>query len=178
MAESQNGWPGLAADSSKLFTWTIPSRGTDGPPRRLRLRNGSAGYLLICLALWFDDKIEDVEKGILNDWGYAYRPVRGYETLSNHASGTAIDLNSNEHWLGEENTFTFEQERMIRKRVNDYFDGAIRWGGEYQGRKDEMHFEIDAGLSYVEKVARRIMDTKRGKMVLEANPGQKAVILS
>jgi hypothetical protein len=174
MATSQNGFPALPSDSPLLYTWTIPDTS-----RKLRLRNGSAGFLLIHLALWFDAKIEDVEGGILDDWGYAYRPVRGYETtLSNHSSGTAMDLNATKHVLGSENTFSGEEELRIRRRVNHFFDGTIRWGGEYAGRKDEMHFEIDASLKACEIVAKGLLDSPRGKRILAANKGQKAVILS
>lgn len=174
MATSMNGWPALNSDSPYLYTWQIPDTA-----RKLRLRNGSAGFLLIHLALWFDAKVEDIEGGVLDDWGYAYRPVRGYEsTLSNHSSGTAMDLNATQHVLGSEDTFTDREERQIRTRVNSFFDGVIRWGGEYQGRKDEMHFEIDAPLAECEKVAKRLMDSPRGKRILNANPGQRAVILS
>lgn len=174
MATSQNGWEALTSDSPKLYTWDIPD--TD---RKLRLRNGSAGFLLIHLAMWFDAKVEDVEGGILDDWGYAYRPIRGYESgLSNHSSGTAMDLNATKHVLGAEDTFSAEDELRIKRRVNDFFDGAIRWGGEYSGRKDEMHFEIDVSLKAAEKVARRLMDSPRGKRILHHNKGQRAVILS
>jgi len=174
VSTSQNAWPALSASSRQLHTWTIPGAG-----RLLRLRNGSAGFLLIHLALWFDQRIEDVEGGILDDWGYAYRPVRGYSTtLSNHASGTAMDLNATQHVLGREDTFTPKEERRIVRRVDGFFDGTIRWGGQYRGRKDEMHFEIDAPLPACEQVARRLLDSPRGKRILAANPGQRAVILS
>lgn len=179
MTTSQNGWPALASDSPKLHTWVIP---TDVGPLRLRLRNGSAGFLLAHLALWFDQRIEDVDDnyqdGALDDWGYAYRPIRGYSTVSNHASGTAMDLNATEHPLGADDTFSDADERRIRTRVDRFFDGCIRWGGEYAGRVDEMHWEIDRPLPEVERVARRLLDSKRGKRILAANPGQRAVILS
>jgi hypothetical protein len=174
MSTSQNGWPSLAADSPRLHSWVIPGSNT-----RLRLRNGSAGFLLVHLALWFDHRIEDVDGPVLDDWGYAYRPVRGYSaTLSNHSSGTAMDLNATKHLLGAEDTFSPEDERLIRQRVNRFFDDCIRWGGEYQGRKDEMHFEIDAPLAKCEQVARRLISSPRGRRILAANPGQRAVILS
>lgn len=173
-AHSQNGFPALTSDSPYLRTWVIPDTS-----RTLRLRNGSAGFLLIHLALWFDARVEDVEGGILDDWGYAYRPIRGYESgLSNHSSGTAMDLNATQHGLGAEDTFSASEELRIRRRVNVYFDDVVRWGGEYYGRKDEMHFEVDASIGACEKVARNLLTTPRGKRILEANPGQKAVILS
>lgn len=178
MATSQNGFPALSPDSPKLYNWTIPA-GPREAERYLRLRNGSVGLLLIHLALWFDAEIEDVDGGRLDDWGYAYRPVRGYSsTLSNHSSGTAIDLNATKHVLGKEDTFSKEEERRIINRVDNFFEGTIRWGGQYRGRKDEMHFEIDAPFSECERVARRLMKTPRGVRILQENPGQKAVILS
>lgn len=173
-AHSQNGFPALSADSPYLHLWVVPDTS-----RKLRLRNGSAGFLLIHLAMWFDDRVEDIDGGIFDDWSYAYRPVRGYESdLSNHSSGTAIDLNATKHVLGREDTFSVDDEMRIRRRVNTFFDDVIRWGGEYYGRKDEMHFEIDASIGACERVARRLLTTPRGKRILEANPGQKAVILS
>lgn len=174
MATSQNGWEALNSDSPRLYTWDIPDT-----HRSIRLRNGSAGFLLVHLAMWFDARVEDVDGGVLDDWGYAYRPIRGYESgLSNHSSGTAMDLNATQHNLGAEDTFTAEEELRIRRRVNDFFDGAIRWGGQYNGRKDEMHFEINCSLPAAEHVARRLMTSARGKRILEHNKSQREVILS
>lgn len=172
MSTSQNGWPALVSTSRLLYTWNLPG-GT-----RLRLRNGSAGFLLCHLALWFDQKVEDLEEPVLDDWGYAYRPVRGYtSTLSNHASGTAMDLNATDHPLGVDHTFTAAEVSAIHERLKLY-RGAIRWGGDYSGRKDLMHFEINATLPACEKVAKRLLTTPRGKRILELNPGQRAVIKS
>lgn len=172
MSTSQNHWPALAADSKLLHTWLFPDGTT------LRLRNGSAGFLLAHLALWFDHEIEDLKEPVLDDWGYAYRPVRGYtSTLSNHSSGTAEDLNATDHPLGVEHTFKPMEVAAIHKRL-ELYEGTIRWGGDYVGRKDAMHFEIDAPLPHCERVARRLLTTPRGKRLLHLNEGQKAVILS
>lgn len=178
MSTSQNGFDVLGKNDPRLYTWKIPAN-TGEKIREIPLRNGSAGFLLIHLAMWFDDTIEDVDGGLLDDWGYAYRPIRGYSTtMSNHASGTAVDLNATRHVLGQENTFSAAEERRIRHRVNDFFDGTIRWGGEYRGRKDEMHWEIDASMAHCERVARRLMSSPRGLRILRRNPTQRAVILS
>lgn len=172
MPVSQNGWPGLVSTSRLLYTWTVPGDGT-----RLRLRNGSAGFLLVHLATRFDRRVEDLTEPLLDDWAYAYRPVRGYATLSNHASGTAIDLNATDHPLGASGTFTYEEQRIIGRILRRY-DGCIRWGGDYQGRRDEMHFELNAPLSKCEAVARSLMNSANGRAVLNANPGQRKVIES
>ena len=172
MSTSQNGWPALAADSKLLHTFLLPDHTT------LRLRGGSAGFLLVHNALWFDHAIEDLKEPVLDDWGYAYRPVRGYsDHLSNHSSGTAEDLNATDHPLGVDHTFTRAEETAIHKRL-DLYEGCIRWGGDYLGRKDSMHFEINRGMPDCERVARKLLDTPRGKRILHLNPGQKAVILS
>jgi hypothetical protein len=119
------------------------------------LEKGNAGYLLTHFAAWFDKNIEDIEAGQLDDWGYAERPIRGGTDLSNHASGTAIDLNALKHPLGAVNTFSVAQRNSIRAKLKEY-EGAIRWGGDYTGRKDEMHFEINASRAVVDRVAAKL----------------------
>lgn len=172
MSTSQNGWPALASNSPYLWTWTL----ADGT--RLRLRGGCAGFCLVHLASRFDRRVEALKEPVLDDWGYAFRPVRGYvTTLSNHASGTAEDLNSTDHGLGAEHTFTPKEVDTIHHLLAAY-EGCIRWGGDYEGRKDPMHFEINKPLREVNRVAIRLMNTPRGTEILKLNPGQRAVILS
>lgn len=171
---SQNGWPALVADSKLLHRWRIP---TKAGVRELTLRNGSAGFLLCHFALFLADKVEPIATGQLDDWGYAYRPIRGDDDLSNHASATAVDLNALKHPLGVEDTWTDKQESLMRRRLAMY-RGCIRAGFDYQGRVDAMHFEINRDLGACEARATALMRTTRGLQLLEANPGQRAVILS
>lgn len=97
--------------------------------------------ILVNFALQFHNTVEPIDKGQLDDWGYAYRPIRGTTVhLSNHASGTAIDLNATKHPLGASGTFTKAQEAKIRELCKTF---GLRWGGDYEVRKDEMHFEIN-----------------------------------
>lgn len=174
-AKSQNGWPALVSDSKLLHPWVIPTKSGN---RTLLLRNGSAGFLLAHFALFLSDKIEPVAgPGQLDDWGYAYREIRGDDDLSNHASGTAVDLNALRHPLGVEGTWTPEQKAHMRRALAHY-QGVIRAGFDYDGRVDPMHFEINKSLSDAERAARALMTTSRGRKLLEANPGQRAVILS
>lgn len=148
MATSQNGWP--ANNRSLTKVWTIP-----GTSRTIRLEAGDAGFILCHFAAWFDKNIEDIEAGQLDDWGYAERPIRGGTTLSNHASGTAIDLNAVKHPLAAVGTFTPAQRDRIRAKLREY-GGVIRWGGDYSGRKDEMHFEINASFARTREIATRL----------------------
>lgn len=171
---SQNGWPALDPESALLHTWVIPAR---NGAFKLRLRNGSAGFILAHFALWFAENIQPVAK-VADDWGFASRPIRGTTTtISNHASGTAIDLNATAHQLARTGTFTNTQVRAIHKRLLG-LRGVIRWGGDYVNRKDEMHFEVVQNLAYTEARAKRLMLTPRGLRILHANRGQRAVINS
>ena len=177
MATSVNGWSALTSSSRLLHTWTGP-----GSKTRLRLRHGSAGFLMVHMAVYFDRQVEDIDynyrNGELDDWAYAYRPVRGYENnLSNHSSGTAIDLNATDHPLGVNNSFSSEDEAKIQRRLRRYH-GCIQWGGNYHSRKDEMHFELDQRLAVCERVARGLLTSPVGKEILKANPGQERVIRS
>lgn len=170
---SQNGWPLLANDSADLHTWVIPARSGEF---KLRLRNGSAGFLLAHFALWFAEVVQPVAR-VQDDWGYALRPIRSSTVPSNHGSGTAMDLNATAHGLGSVGTFPPRQVDLIHSRLVS-LRGVIRWGGDYQYRKDEMHFEVVQSLAFCERRARRLSRTPRGIRLLRANRGQRAVIFS
>ena len=136
MAVSQNGY--TANDASKVSSRLVP-----GTTRRLTVRNGPAGDLLLWVAGQFDKLVEDIEQGILDDWGYAERPIRGGTELSNHASGTAIDLNATSHPLATDPTSNFSKAEIDAiHAIVGRTQGCVRWGGDYSGRKDGMHFEI------------------------------------
>lgn len=172
---SQNGWPALARTSVLLHTWTIPcNTGTI----RLTLRNGSAGFLLAHFILWYGESVEKLAGKIQDDWGYAYRPIRGTTTgdITNHASGTAADLNATRHPLGTMTLSTWQKVRIrIRLRL---YSGCIRAGLDYHVRKDEMHYEIVKPLGACERAARRLSSSARGRKLLAANPGQRTAIFS
>ena len=180
MTRSQNGWQVLDHDTTgpapRLRRWAIPGTG-----RHLILRDGSAGFVLVHLALWFHETIERLDLGVWDEWGWAPRPIRGSTTVSNHASGTAMDLNATRHPLGvpTASTFTTAQARRIRHRLRWLYQRRIRWGGDYTRRPDAMHFELhECTLRQAERLARRLMRTSRGRRVLAANPTAKEVILS
>lgn len=132
---SQNGWP--ASNSPSAIGIVTLS---------LNLRNGTKTVQVASrvadvfreIIEWWDENIEPVE----TLGGYNYREIRGYEgtgTLSNHASGTAIDINAAKHPLGAVGTFTTAQSALIRAKASTH---GLRWGGDYRGRKDEHHLEV------------------------------------
>jgi hypothetical protein len=134
MASSQNGWPA----SPNRETLGVVSISIEGCETKFAVCNKVAPIFKAFLAE-FNDKIEKIDKG-QDDWGYAFRQVRGStDMLSNHASGTAIDVNALKHPLGASNTFKPEKEKIVRELCAKY---GLRWGGDYKNRKDEMHFEI------------------------------------
>lgn len=69
------------------------------------------------------------------DGCYNYRPVRGGGRLSMHAYGAAIDFDSSHNPLGASHG------RMPADVVKIFKTEGWRWGGDYRGRKDWMHFE-------------------------------------
>jgi len=138
LLKSQNGWP-ASSDRSvvNIQTFTVPlSQGTLKIPLR-----GEAAPRLIEMIRWWDANIEPVTLGSgLGTWGYAFRTIRGITTtLSNHASGTAIDINAPKHPLGARNTVQADKVAAMRAKAAEL---GLRWGGDYKGRADEMHFEV------------------------------------
>lgn len=148
MPTSQNGWPANSQAVTKMYL--IP-----GTTRTVRLEAGSGGALLVHFASWFHQNIEPIDVGPVDDWGYASRNIVGGSELSNHASGTAIDLNATKHPLAAVGTFSPAQAAAIRGQLGVY-GGCIRWGGDYTGRKDEMHFEINAPRAQCDQVAANV----------------------
>jgi hypothetical protein len=132
---SANGWP-ASKDKAEIGVKAYPVHGTT-----LKLQCAEAvAQLLIGFASEFDRLIEPIDGGSLDDWGYCFRDIRGVTgKLSNHSSGTAIDLNASKHPLGQVGTFPNEKVPMIRALAKKY---GLIWGGDYRTRKDEMHFEI------------------------------------
>ena len=137
MARSQNGWTAFTSGTDPNLV-AIPEVAG-------RVRSGDVALIFMHFISRFHAEVEAVSEAAgqpQDDWGFAARPIRGGVATSNHASGTAIDLNATKHPLGKVNTFTASQRAALRRLLND-FGGVIRWGGDYSGRKDEMHFEIN-----------------------------------
>jgi hypothetical protein len=137
MPVSQNGYS--ANDRSIIRSALIT--GTDV---KLAVRQGAAGDLLVYAATRWHREVEPLRgaDGVLDCWGYAPRAIRGSSTtLSNHASGTALDFRARTHPLGRAGTYTAAQVAAIRRILADCRH-ALRWGGDYTGRKDEMHVEV------------------------------------
>ena len=133
--KSDNGWP-ASKDPAEIGIKSYPVKGTT-----IKLRCAEkVAPLLVGFAAEFHATIEPIDNGSLDDWGYCFRMVRGREDrLSNHSSGTAIDLNAIKHPLGAENTFTPEKTLAVLALAAKY---GLKSGITYKLRKDPMHFEI------------------------------------
>lgn len=126
----------------------------DGQPiKSIRFHRKAAPALAAALNEIWDHYGHDQKKidalGI-SKYAGAYNPrkVRGSATKwSNHAYGAAIDLNAEENGFGKGHG-------SIPQPVIDAFkrQGA-RWGGDYKGRTDPMHFEFCDATGYPGPVA-------------------------
>lgn len=144
MSVSQNGYK--SRDSSLIASYTVVR------DVKLSLRKGDVSVVLLHWARWFDKNIEPLKKESCG--GYNPRHIAGSKVDSNHASGTAEDLNWNDHVQHKKNTFTAAEQKKIRAQLK-YYEGVIRWGGDYSD-PDDMHFEINKPPEDVARVAQKI----------------------
>ena len=142
---SQNGYK--ANDPSLIASYTIAR------DVKINLRKGDVSVVLLHFAKWYDKNIEPLTKS--DTGGYNPRTIEGSKVLSNHASGTAMDLRWQKHPRGKKNTFTAEQKAKIHNQLK-FYEGVIRWGEDYVSATiDGMHFEINKGSADVARVAKK-----------------------
>ena len=149
MLTSYNGYP-ASKDPDEIKIKSYRVRGTD---RKLKCAE-SVGPLLAAFAAEFHKLIEPIDEGTFDDWGYAFRMVRGTtDKLSCHSSGTAIDLNATKHPLGKYDTFPAEKVPMIRALAKKY---GLKWGGDFKSRPDDMHFEVNVTSEKAQKLITKL----------------------
>jgi hypothetical protein len=113
--------------------------------------------LFLALAKDYHDTIAPIDEGTLDDWSYSYREARAANAWSDHASGTAIDLNAGkEGWLGMgnyswwANPAKHKAAQDIKKRYEVVMWGGSKdFGGDYYNGStvDWMHWAIKPGVS-------------------------------
>ncbi len=147
-ATSYNDWSvGSPASTIGVAWYSVP-----GSNVTMQVRSGDVATVLMYVAGRFNSEVERLD----DNWcsGYSYRMnVNNPSVWSNHASGTALDLNFNVHPNGASvgSTFSAAKVTAIRRILTDCA-GTVYWGGDYRGTVDGMHFEInvspgDAGLT-------------------------------
>lgn len=148
MLRSQNGW-GNANDRSVIASYSLPGG-------KVALRRGDVSVVLLwCANRWHETVEPLIWPGV---WGYAERTIRGSATtLSNHATGTALDLNAPQHPLGiaAARNFSTMEIRAVQSII-EYCEGVVRWGGAWLTRPDPMHLEIVGNAAAVKHIADKI----------------------
>jgi hypothetical protein len=159
--------------SSALATYTVPGTGV-----RLSLRKETAP-LMLAFAREFHATVEPLDPR--SCWGHAPRAIRGSRSPSRHWPGIAVDLNASAHPLGAAGTFTAGERRAIEKLLARFtYQGKriFRWGGQYSGRKDEMHIEINVdratALAAVAALQRPVTPRPAKPVVGKPAPGRQA----
>ena len=135
---SQNGWP-ASADRNAIG---VKNFLIDGANQHFAMCSAAAPVLAAFLAE-FNKLVEPINPAgaVFDDWGYNFAKIPNTQDLSNHCSGTAVDVNATKHvWKAATSGYTSMQESMIDGLTRKY---GIRWGWRYiHGFKDPMHFEI------------------------------------
>jgi hypothetical protein len=154
VANSQNGWPVASAgqqDRGPLIRdITVPNG----------VLAGDVAVIFRWLAERYDLRVERLRKGWC--WGWYVKPIEGSKTVSNHASGTAVDLNAPDNPMG-----TPTKKVMTKAQIDECHaieresDDVLRWGGDYVTRPDAMHWEIVGSRAAVRQLAAKI---RGGKM--------------
>lgn len=150
MSRSENGWPVIESQSDpKLTVIRIPGTGTPGIP--LRVQKDCApilAYVASRVHLEVTNLKQGNKPGVQDEGGYNLRTIDG-GVHSNHASGTAIDLNWTKYPMFKRKMT--KKQRAAAEAIESELQEVIRWGGSYRpSRVDEMHWEIRPGVSAVE----------------------------
>lgn len=154
MPNSQNGWP-------------VASRGQqDERPliRDVKIPNGVLAGDVAVIARWhaaeYDRRVERLKPGWC--WGWFVKVIEGSKTISNHASGTAWDLNAPDNPMGPGTTKKSMTSKQIATchELERESDDVLRWGGDYVSRQDPMHWEIVGSRPAVKKFANKVRGVK------------------
>lgn len=159
MGTSVNKWPASpnpAEVGIRAFTVNLASG-----PKTIQLAD-AAGPALVAIVEWWDQNIEPVTQL----GSYNYREIRGYEgtgKVSNHGSGTAVDINWDKHPLGARGTVPADKVEGLRARAAEL---QLRWGGDYSGRADEHHVEVNVPPALFQLTA--LVPAQKGVVVIGA----------
>lgn len=142
MASSLNGW---AVPPRRLVTKKVP-----GADRRLTLAVDAAP-LLLAVAADYHRTVNKIDVGTWDEGGYNDRDANDAPgKKSNHASGTAIDLNwSKEGAQGSSagrKFFAGLKAKAAIAVMKRRYGSCVQWGGNWKAR-DYMHWEIKPGVS-------------------------------
>lgn len=172
MATSLNGWPGIRLRvDPRLRSIKIP-----GTNRQITVRREAAPLFAAFLADWqkeMPDRLK-LDTGPIGGWNY--REARLTTGLSNHSSGTAVDVRWDVLKADGKPHMNANEKAILNKILDRYKtdDGhRVLANGEWWNHKDGMHTELsqswDRGakrnttLADVRNVIKRLKIDKDGK---------------
>jgi len=136
---SLNGW---AAPPARLATGTVP-----GTKKKVTLQADVLPLFLAFMSEWHKTVHSIDYPGVYGPDGYELRQARAASGISNHGSGTAVDLSYD--WLtsAHVNPMSQAQINAVHKLLDKYVDSNGRrifgWGGDWsKNYLDPMHVEI------------------------------------
>jgi hypothetical protein len=158
MANSQNGWPvdtsGAKQDRDPIYPGIAVPNG---------VLSGDVATVLRWVARRWNDTVEPLVAG--SCWGWFVKKIEGSSTISNHASGTAIDLNASRHPMGRPVSENMSVKQIAACHALEAASGGVvRWGGDFS-RPDPMHWEIVGSESATAALARKIESEGDGDML-------------
>lgn len=90
-------------------------------------------------------------------WGYSCRAIAGSRTPSNHSWGLAVDINA------PTNPYTSPLKTDMPGWMRDLWKSyGFRWGGDYSGRKDAMHYEFMGSVADAANYTNRAVKVNLG----------------
>jgi len=130
---TENGWP--ECEFAQTQALAVPGTSTV----KIACRAGDAATVLTAWAAWLHRNVRSIEPsdGHRNWWGWS---EDNEVFTSNHKSGTAIDLCSDElPWKH----YTMPQDQVDKVHQGlSLFEGNVFWGRDWgAGQQDEMHFQ-------------------------------------
>lgn len=150
MTISLNGWTAIANSSDPRLKWQpIP-----GTSRRVLVRRVAGPLFGAFCADWnrlMPSRLKLTSTSTpVDGWEYRDPRLATGNRLSNHASGSAVDLAYNVLLADQKSHMTPTEKRTMEKILDTYVlaDGRriFRWGG-YWTAVDEMHTEIAPGMT-------------------------------
>jgi len=168
---SLNGWTAMSNSSDLRLKWQpIP-----GTSRKVLTRKVAGPLFGAFCADW--QRLMPARLKLSNPscpvdgWEYRDPRLATGNRLSNHASGSAVDL-AYQVLLADQKTHMTDAEKKVMEKILDTYvlaDGRriFRWGGYWQA-VDEMHTEIAPGMttSNVREVIKRLKIDRDGNRPL------------
>lgn len=135
---SENGC--RMVDINSCTNAKIPGTGLSLP-----FRSGDYQTVLTAWAAWFNANVESLNnpgRGYTDEGSFTWTNSVG---SSNHLSGTAMDLNWNDHAFQiSYSGFTNAEIAKVREGLK-LFKKCIWWGQDWSSPKDPMHFQLNFG---------------------------------